>query len=135
MKIKKRTYITLLLGVCCQPFIFWGISHCCEFCSWVMPEISNIYLYVKNVRACEKVLRYRFSNPVPVIQIVGIVPTSMRKKNSKGEGGWGSCDTPLYLFLIFSHSLASCHTSLSEYQEQDRAFTAEVKPKEIPDCP
>lgn len=123
----------MFLGVCCQPFIFWGISHCCEFCSWVMPKISNIYLYVRNIRACEKVLWYRFSNPVPVIQIVRMVPTSMRTKNNKGEGG-GGVVILLSIFLIFSHSLASCHTSLSEYQELDWAFTAEVKPKEIPNC-
>ena len=94
----------MLLGVRCQPFIFWGISHCCEFCSWVMPGISNIYPYVRNIRACEKVLWYRFSNPVPVIQIVRMVPTSMRKKNGKGKGG-GGVVILLSIFLIFSHSL------------------------------
>lgn len=61
-----------------------------------------MYLYVRNIRACEKVLWYRFSNPVAVIQIVGMVPTSMRKKNSKGEGGGGVVILLSISFLFFS---------------------------------
>ena len=53
------------------------------------------------MRACEKVLWYRFSNRVPVIQIVGVVPTSMRKKHRKGEEEGGVVILLSISFLFF----------------------------------